>query len=160
MKCLKTIIVICIVPLCFFRVFLNTANCQQYSLKRIAPNLGLNVLAGYSYGMAETWTHHHAESVFSQSRPQSFTGSMSWVRKYKNYPHDTREAFVGSKNVFVWTTDVYHLSRAIERNSVRVSMITYKPPQSNRTIHRILDYILLTLSFQAGFFLEQITLRR
>ena len=44
----------------------------------------------------------------------------SWIRKYKNYPTDTRARFPGSKTVFVIFTDAKHLTTFVNNTGLIV----------------------------------------
>ena len=155
MREIKVILVVLALMLFLFRVFVSG---QSYKIDRIYLNLGLNTMAGVSYGIGETLVHHHSSSVFSSADETSFWGSQSWLRKYRNYPLDTRAKFPGAKTILAWTQDGYHASRTTQRVLMNVSTVMYRPPR--KKWHKIVDFAILQLGFSAGFHLSQLILRR
>ncbi len=49
--------------------------------------------------------------------------SVSWKRKYRNYPTDMRPAFPGATTWAVWLTDWYHFSQFISTRLLLVAVV-------------------------------------
>ena len=54
-------------------------------------------------------------------------GAISWVNKWKNGDHLQGEKFFGSSTFMVWTTDLWHLAKAIMLLCFSLAITTYKP---------------------------------
>jgi len=69
-------------------------------------------IAGTADGYNQNIIHHR----FGIDKP-FWDNKTSWQRKYKSWPEDTRAAYPFSKNLLVWTTDGFHLTRMINRTA-------------------------------------------
>ena len=75
---------------------------------------GLFALSGAADGINQSLLHHRL------GQGNSFwDASVSWKRKYKDFDGgDKSAAYFGSKSFLVWTTDGFHLTRAIDHASM------------------------------------------
>lgn len=75
-------------------------------------------LAGAADGLNESGLHHRfgINNRFWDNRT-------SWKNKYRDYPTDKRSAYPFSKNLLVWTTDGYHLTRMIKNTSTLAAIV-------------------------------------
>ncbi len=73
-------------------------------------------VAGMAKGASDTLQFHYDKSVFAEAEnEQWFNPAISWKNKYLDYDKgDSREAFLGSRSLFVWLTDAWHLFQTIE----------------------------------------------
>lgn len=73
-------------------------------------------LAGAAKGVSDKLQFHYGKSVFSPiQNEQWWNPGLSWKNKYRDYDAgDKREAFLGSRTLFVWTTDAWHLAQTVE----------------------------------------------
>jgi hypothetical protein len=97
-----------------------TAQKKWYSFTKndVAIYSGM-AISGTADGFNQAIVHHE----FGINRP--FTDyATSWQRKYKDEPHgDYSRAYIGSKSWLVWTTDAFHLTRAIDHLSMATSIL-------------------------------------
>jgi hypothetical protein len=86
---------------------------KQYTVLIFAVFLCFS--AGCSDGLNQTLYAHYSafKAKFPHANDAYWKPDESWVNKYKNYPQDTREKFLGSKTVFVAFTDAYHVTRQL-----------------------------------------------
>jgi hypothetical protein len=90
--------------------------------------------AGWLHATNEVSVHDYRRYAarHPNANPQWTNPRMSFRNKYADWPTDKSPAFFGSKTVFVWTTDAYHM-RATARNfliagNIGVSMSLYEKP--------------------------------
>jgi hypothetical protein len=57
------------------------------------------------------FNYHLYQRRWPDADPRWANPKVSAVNKYRDWPHDTRAAYPGSKTWLVWTTDKYHLNR-------------------------------------------------
>ena len=74
------------------------------------------LLAGMAKGVSDTLQFHYSKSVFQEFKNEEwFNPAISWKNKYRDYDNgDLREAYLGSRSLFVWHTDAWHLAQTIE----------------------------------------------
>ncbi|MES1216893.1 MAG: hypothetical protein ABUT20_15365 [Bacteroidota bacterium] len=93
--------------------------CQQpYKFKpkeHIAPAT-LFFLAGAADGLNQVISHQYPKfkKAFPDANDRYWSPAISFMNKYKNRDPSQGEKFPGSKTVFVFTTDAYHLTRFTE----------------------------------------------
>jgi hypothetical protein len=76
-------------------------------------------VSGTADGFNQAIIHHD----FGKGHPFS-DYETSWMRKYKDAGKDDyRPAYIGSRSWLVWTTDAYHLTRAIDHTAVAASIV-------------------------------------
>ncbi len=84
------------------------------------------VLAGVANGTHETLQHHYSASVFPEPGEKGYvfwSPKISWTRKYTHWPDDQTPAYFGAKNVLVWTTDGYHLTKFLYHGFLRLALV-------------------------------------
>lgn len=110
-------------------LYLNTGEIQpvkkqsQKAWKPLAITSGLLMISGFCDGTSEVLKikYNRFESVFPGANDQFWDYNISWKNKYKDgKPPDA--AFLGSKTALVWTTDGYHLMRAM-RNATMITAL-------------------------------------
>lgn len=67
-------------------------------------------------GVSDTLQFHYKKSVFAEiENEQWWNPAISWKNKYKDYDNgDKSEAYLGSRSLFVWRTDAWHLAQTFE----------------------------------------------
>lgn len=128
-----------------------TVNAQHYRPK-LAP-IGLSFLSGASKGLNETLSHHYDrfEYKYPGANPYYWNPSLSWTNKYKNNDPKLGEKFLGSSTIFVFTTDAYHLTNTIHKNTLFAAGITIGIGERRPWWHYALDAGISMLSYSAGF---------
>lgn len=115
-------------------------------------------IAGTADGYNQTLIHHY--NGFRRAYPnldeKFWNPKISDRNKYKNYPSDTREAFLGSKTIFVFVTDGFHLTRFIDRSFTTFSVaISYGDimsyPKNQRVLVIIKKLVLSSLANRLAF---------
>lgn len=76
-----------------------------------------------------------------------FWGKIGWKNKYKNYPTDQRAKFVGSKTVFVFLTDGWHLSQFFMLTFFTLAVIDF----DENLIHILIQFVMLRFVFGLTF---------
>ncbi len=80
--------------------------------------LSLFALSGAADGINQSLLHHRLGE-----NSDFWNVEESWKRKYRDFDNgDLRPAYFGSKTIFVWTTDGFHLTRAIDHLSMYVAI--------------------------------------
>ncbi len=77
--------------------------------------------AGWLQGANEVSVHDYRRYAarHPNANPKWANPKISFKNKYANFPTDKSEAFLGSKTIFAWTTDAYHL-----RNTTRLFLVS------------------------------------
>lgn len=67
------------------------------------------MIGGAADGTNEVISHHYYkfEAVFPRANDQYWNPNLSWTNKYQN-------PFPGKTTLLVWTTDGYHMTRAVD----------------------------------------------
>lgn len=144
--------------------------------RRNTATWALSFAAGYADGISDVLRDKYSVSVFPQegSRREFYDPRISWVRKYRNWPEDTRAAYPGAKTWLAWTTDAWHLSKTVSLKSMQVATVLHKPADyridwTQRSLPRqsrarwwwpVADVALASISFSAGWHLADLTLVR
>lgn len=134
-------------------LFINTqVLSQEFSFKKEFPSLATTFAAGMFEGTAETLQFHYSsfERVFPNAKDQFWNAKVSWKNKYKNYDYNLGPKFFGSTNIFVWTTDGYHLMN-LGRNISFGTTIALHPYKKRKFKYFVLDLALHNLVFNLGF---------
>lgn len=124
----------------------------SFGQAKIIPFAGL-VAAGFMDGQAEVLRFKYSsyKRVHPNTNPKWSDPNVSWVNKYRNYPDDKRERFPGSKTIFAWATDKYHMNRTIRNGlmcgSISLNLALYDKP---KPITIIKLAILSWASYAAG----------
>jgi hypothetical protein len=115
--------------------------------------------AGMAKGVSDTLQFHYEKSVFANiQNEQWWNPDISWKNKYRDYDNgDTREAYLGSRTLFVWLTDAWHLAQTIETLGwvlallaiIRFGYLSIR--NSWKTIGTF--FVLSLLAFYSGFML-------
>lgn len=98
---------------------------MTFGQKKIIPYVGM-VTAGFLDGQAEILKFRYSsyKRVHPNTNPQWSDPSISWLNKYKDWPADKRERFPGSKTIFAWATDKYHMNRTL-RNGLMCGSVSF-----------------------------------
>lgn len=70
-------------------------------------------LAGMLNAVMDKLQFHYSHSIFSVLNAKFWNPAISWKNKYKNWPDDKREKFLGSTTIFVGLTDAWHLFQSL-----------------------------------------------
>lgn len=125
--------------------------------KKISVRSGLLVISGFSDGTAEVLKtkYRSFQRALPGENDQFWDYNISWKNKYKNgVAPDPR--FLGSKTFFVFTTDGYHLMRAI-RNSTMIAAISIpfgsfkSKPLKEYLIEVVIYYVSYTVGFNIAY---------
>ncbi len=99
----------------------------QLSKRETIPffsGLALSAISGVADAYHHMLTNHYSE--FKRRHPGAnddyWDRRISWTKKYRNYPDDTRAAYFGSKTFLVWTTDGWHLTDMLARSSFTMGL--------------------------------------
>lgn len=122
------------------------------------------MVSGMLDGTIESMSYHY-ENGFQRRFPklnnQFWNPAVSWTNKYKNHNPAEGPKFMGSTNMFAWTTDGYHLLRTTKR-VVDMSTLTYyinrecveresKYSRKKRVKKMAVDFVVLTAIRCVGF---------
>ena len=91
--------------------------------------LGLIVISAISKAIMDTIVQHFDVSIFSKGKLRNWADPvLSWKNKWKN-PEDKilKEKFPGSSTIFVFTTDLWHLSQFLFLNCLFIIPFIYTP---------------------------------
>lgn len=90
---------------------------------KILPYIGI-VAAGFFDGEAEVlkYNYNGYKRLHPNTNEQYSNPNVSWVNKYRDWPTDTRERYIGSKTFLAWTTDKYHMNRTVRNGLLIGSM--------------------------------------
>lgn len=123
----------------------------------IGKGIGI-ALAGVS-GVADGY-HHLLTNRYSEFKRRHsganddfWDRTISWKRKYRNWPEDTRAAYIGSKTWLAWTTDGWHLTDMLARSTFTVGL-TCSFLLGNEGApwwHYVLDAVLLSMARNVAF---------
>lgn len=159
---------------------LPVLTCGQSSYlqhaRRNALTFGLGFVAGYADGVSDVLRDKYSVSVFPQegNRRTYYDPRISWQRKYRAWPEDTRPAYPGAKTWLAWTTDAWHLSKTISLKSMQTAVVLYRPADyridwTQRSLPRmsrarwwwpVADVALSSLAFSSGWHLANLTLTK
>lgn len=81
------------------------------------------ILASVFFAVIDTLSHHYGRSWFARFDPYFWNPDISWENKYSDYP---TPKFWGSTNIFVWTTDAFHLFKSMGIICFMASIIVYR----------------------------------
>ena len=136
----------------------------QLKLKQYWLAGSVMFLSGMIDGTIESINYHY-EDGFKLRCPKAndhfWNPAVSWKNKYKNNDPAQGPKFAGSANVFVFTTDAYHLLRATSRTLNTFTLVFYinqgyheKQFSKKKKWLRIgADFLVLTAIRTAGFHL-------
>ncbi len=121
---------------------------QKSQVKKDLVIYACQFLAGSADGINQALVHHDLGAGNS-----FWDFQISWKNKYRNFDKgDSRPAFFGSKSVLVFTTDGYHLTRAIDR-SFSLCSLGFALSEKNNLKQIIKKVIISSLVNRAGFLL-------
>lgn len=122
------------------------------------------LLSGMMDGTVESITWHY-EDGFKLRCPKAndhfWNPAVSWKNKYKNDDPAQGQKFPGSTNLFVFTTDAYHMLRASSRTIDGVTIACYlnesyrerELSRKKKWLRIGADFLILTAIRTAGFHL-------
>lgn len=164
------------IVLFFLAGSINAQGYWHHLKKQVAP-VALWYTSGFFDGCADMMRDKYSVSIFPQEPGQMWLGqdesfwnpTVSWVRKYRNWPNDTRAAFPGAKTWSVSLSDGWHLSKTLHLKAAQAATVMYKPPQEMhhwqpiyvgqppptrvkpRWWWKLADAAVMSLSFSAGW---------
>ncbi len=99
----------------------------QLSKREIIPffsGLALSAISGAADAYHHMLTNHYSEFKrrHQGANDEYWDRRISWTKKYRNYPDDTRAAYFGSKTFLVWTTDGWHLTDMLARSTFTMGL--------------------------------------
>lgn len=106
-------------------------NCLVYYRRSVTDYIWKNkwsltgcVVAGMLDGTVEILRHDYDNftRVFPNANPYYCNPGQSWYNKYKNHDPAQGPAFPGSTGPLVWTTDLYHLLRTMEKTTLAITI--------------------------------------
>jgi hypothetical protein len=116
---------------------------------------GLVFLAGAAKGFNETLLFHW--KAFHQQFPHAsarwYNPEKSWKNKYKNGVPAQGAKFPGSTNIFVMTTDQYHLNNFVIRAAWLTAIVIKFGDGKKPFKYYLKDLLYYSLCHQAGFYL-------
>jgi len=122
------------------------------------------LISGMIDGTVESMTWHYENGFklrFPKVNDQFWNPAVSWKNKYKNHDPAQGPKFFGSTNVFVYTTDAYHMLRAASRTLNTFTLVFYinqayhekKLSKKQKWLRIGADFLALTAIRTAGFHL-------
>lgn len=119
----------------------------------IIPALCL-LLTGACKGVMDTLQFHYSSTSVSSWQPEQFWNPMlSWKNKYKGGDPANGPKFPGSITMFVFLTDGWHLMQFFYLRLMVLSLVLSAFTRKRRAWYYILDFLLLTAAYLAGFHL-------
>ena len=129
--------------------------------KYIIPGSAM-IVSGMLDGSIESLSFHYNNGVkphFFKINDQFWNPAISWTNKYKNGNPNLGQKFIGSTNVFAFTTDGYHMlrttNRAIDGSTIAYYLNTdYCAPTINKKKkfkNMAVDFVILTVIRSIGF---------
>lgn len=143
--------------ICFIGLVFSMALAVQAQMfdEHHRVTLPLAFAAGAMYGYGEVLAFHYTafDQVHPNANPQYWNPELSWSNKYKNGDPAQGAKFWGSRTIFVFTTDGYHLSRTLSRGfaiGCTIPIMGWKPENHWQVLR---EFAYLTVSYLAGFHL-------
>jgi hypothetical protein len=117
------------------------------------------MVAAVGKAAMDTLRFHFDRSIFSRWENQYFVDpAISWRNKYKNHDPAQGERFPGSTTIFVFTTDLWHLSQFVFLRLFFAAVITYHLSGGITSLFidlgpygLAIDYLGLSIVFGATF---------
>jgi len=141
------------------------ATSQSYwdHLNKNKVSFSLSAAAGVANGVSDALQHKYSSTIFPQG-DDCFLGlgrdfydpNLSWVRKYKDWPNDTRPRYPGAKTWLVWTTDAWHLTKSVQLKTMQGAIITYRPEwKQKKWWWPLADLAIHSVAFSAGWHISE-----
>ncbi|HXU27355.1 MAG TPA: hypothetical protein VN698_08995 [Bacteroidia bacterium] len=102
----------------FFCLISQSVSAQKKKLKDYLILGSSSLVSGMLDGTIESISYHYDNGFkrrFKNVNDQFWNPSISWTNKYKNNDPCLGPKFTGSTNIFVCTTDAYHMLRTTKR---------------------------------------------
>ena len=143
-------------------LFFCFQNKAQLKLKQYLVAAPVMFVSGMIDGTVESINYHYEDGFklrCPNANDQFWNPAVSWKNKYKNNDPSQGPKFFGSTNVFVFTTDAYHLLRATNR-TLNIGTIAFYVNQSYREkelskrkkwLKIGADFLILTAIRSVGF---------
>lgn len=118
---------------CFLSLISHAQRRDNFWLKQGISAMSM-AYAGWLYGTNEVKLHDYRRFAARRrnANPQWHNPTLSFKNKYKNWPTDQSERFLGSKTVFAFATDSYHLNATLRNflivGNIGVCMSLYEKP--------------------------------
>ncbi|PBQ33403.1 hypothetical protein CNR22_16995 [Sphingobacteriaceae bacterium] len=152
-------------------LFLAVHTQAQLKLKQYWLAGSVLFASGLMDGTIESINYHYEDGFklrFPKARDHFWNPAVSWKNKYKNQDPAQGPKFKGSTNVFVFTTDAYHLLRATSRTLNGFTLAFYinqsarekQLSNKQRWLRIGRDFLVLTAIRTAGFHLTYSVLFR
>lgn len=151
--------------LLFLTVCMQASIAQKIKWKDYLVTGSSMFVSGMLDGTIESINYHYESGFkprFTNANDQFWNPALSWKNKYKNGQSCEGAKFYGSTNMFVFTTDAYHMLRTSKR-AIDASTLVYYI-NDNRTCKTVktkkerlkksaIDFLVLTTIRCAGFHL-------
>lgn len=125
-------------------------------------------VSGFLDGTVETISHHYSyfKRVFPNTNDGFWNPEISWRNKYKLGDPNLGPKFIGSKTIFAWSTDAYHLLRSSKRmidigtislyanQEMTFHKIEMKEKKSTKIKRWLLDMVYISAVRSLGFTLS------
>lgn len=142
----------------FIAIFMVTTSLfsqTPYKPTRAVLPASVAFVSGMSNGLNQTLQHHYNrfERAFPNADPNFWNPDVSWRNKYAGGLPENGERFPGSKTVFVWTTDAFHLTNTIHRTTLFTAGCMVTIGEKRPWWHYALDIGITYAAHTAGFHL-------
>jgi hypothetical protein len=138
------------------------ASAQKKKFKDYLLIGSSSLVSGMLDGTIESISYHYDNGFkkrFSKVNDQFWDPSISWTNKYKNNNPALGPKFMGSTDIFVCTTDAYHMLRTTKRALDGFTLACYvnracseKPmPKGKRWKSVAKDFLIITAIRCVGF---------
>ena len=130
-------------------LLLISLNC--FAQGQNIASYALVLTSGAADGMAEGVKWHFDKMDKTYNLNDSYWNpDISWRNKYKGGLPANGPKFVGSTTFLVWTTDGYHMARAV-RNTSFVGAVVIHPFKKKKWYWYVVDFASYYLTYTVGF---------
>jgi len=104
-------------------------------------------LAGFFNSIMDIIATRFSNSIFKKFLSNSWVNPvLAWRNKWKDGDPKKGERFFGSSTFLVWTTDLWHCSKALMITCIALSIVCYRP-----LINAKIDWIFYLCLFGCSF---------
>jgi hypothetical protein len=145
-----------------FCLIYNSASAQKKKFKDYLFIGSSSLVSGMLDGTIETISYHYDNGFkrrFSKVNDQFWNPAISWTNKYKDNNPALGPKFMGSTDIFVCTTDAYHMLRTTKRALDGFTLACYinktctetTTPKGKRWKRVVTDFLIITAIRCVGF---------
>jgi hypothetical protein len=121
-------------------------------------SLILIILAAIANAIGDKIQFHWNNSIFADRGWDAWANpKISWRRKWRwkggKLDEIEGEAFLGSSTVFVWLTDLWHLTKSLQLTTLFLGIVLYQPifHAQNHIIEIIINFSILRAAYGGVF---------